>query len=297
MKTDSIGRRARHIRQPLKEQKHFVTPRDITWLAFLHRHGGRLPTSYLHDYTKANYTCFEKSSERLKTLHHELRLIDRPFQQFETLDPRCNELVHEASQLALDLLKEQGLYSDYAPSPRGAFKHQLMLSCVSASFELNSIDRGYKYTPQHELLERVGHDHTIDIEGDKFVPDQVFMLTIDGKDLLIFLEIDRGTEPTESEAKRKSWKQSIGQYQKLIGGKLYKERFNVTCGALLMVVTISPAKQAGILKVVHDSFDGRCNYILVNNLPEFGRIFHPPRLLDMLGAEWSRCGYPPFKLA
>lgn len=297
MKTDTIGRRVRHVRQPLKQQTHHVTQRDIDWLSFLHRHGGRLPTSYLHDLTKAEFVNHTKSSDRLKILHHELRLLDRPFQQFETLDPRKNELVHEASPLALDLLKDQGLYSDYAPSPRGAFKHQLMLSCVSASFELNAREKGYKYTPQHELLERVGHDHTVDIEGDKFVPDEVFMLSIDGKDLLIFLEIDRGTEPTESEAKRKSWTQSIGQYRKLIGHKLYKDRFNVSCGALLMVVTISPAKQAGILKVVNDTFNGPCNYILVHNLPEFGRIFHPPTLLNMLGAEWSRCQYPPFKLA
>lgn len=297
MKTDTIGRRLRHVRQPVKLQTHHVTPRDITWLAFLHRHGGRLPTSYLHDFTKDEYVNLKKSSERLKVLHHELRLIDRPFQQFETLDPRKNELVHEVSPTALELLKDEGLYSDYAPSARGAFKHQLMLSCVSASFELNAREKGYAYTPQHELLERVGHDHTIDIDGDKFVPDEVFKLTIDGKDLLIFLEIDRGTEPTESEAKRKSWKQSIGQYRKLIGHKLYKERFDVTCGGLLMVVTISPSKQAGILKVVHDTFDGSCNYILVHNIPEFGRVFHPPQLLDMLGAQWNRAGYPPFRLA
>lgn len=296
MKTDTVGRRLRLVRQPLKLQSYHVTPRDIAWLSFLHRHGGRLPTSYIHDLTKAEFTCFEKTSRRLKNLYHELRLIDRPFQQFETLDPRRNELVHEASPTGLELLKEEGLYSDYAPSPKGAFKHQLMLSCVSASFELNARAKGYAYTPQHKVLERLGHDHTIDIDGDKFVPDEVFMLNIDGKELLIFLEIDRGTEPTESEAKRKSWKQSIGQYRKLIGHKLYKERFDVTCGALLMVVTISPAKQAGILKVVQDQFDGSCNYILVHNLPEFGRVFHPPELLDMLGVEWTRCGYPAFKL-
>lgn len=298
MKTDIIGRRVRHLRQPNKLHKHIVEPRDIRWLAFLHRHGGRLPTSYLHDATKDTHKSKDYTLERLKILYQELKLIDRPFQQFETLDPRQNELVHEISPTGLTLLKQEGLYSKYAPSMKGAFKHQVMLSCVSASFEINARDRGYTYTPQHEILEKVEQDHHIKLPTDNFTPDEVFMLTIDGKSVLLFLEIDRGTEPTETgEMNRKSWSRSIRQYRQLIGHKLYKEHFGVDCGALLLVVTISKAKQDGILKAIEAEYNGPCNYMLVHHLTEFGREFHPPLLLDMLGVKWQRAGHPPFSFA
>jgi Replication-relaxation len=297
MKTDTLGRRTRDKRQPTSTSTHHVTDRDLEWLSFLHRHGGRLPTSYLHESSKHTHKCRYRAQIRLRDLFNEMKLIDRPFQQFETLDPRYNELVHEVSPKGLAVLKDENLYSDYAPTMRGSFKHQVMLSCVSASFELNARQYGFVYTPQHVLLERLGKDHKIELAKDVFTPDEVFMLSKDGKNLLIFLEIDRGTEPTESDNKRrKSWTRSVAQYREFIGHKQYKSRFGVDCGALLMVVTVSAAKQAGILDAVAKEFDGPCNYILTHYLPEFGRQFHPPKLLDMLAVGWKRYQHPDFKL-
>lgn len=305
MLTDSLGRRVRYKRQPKTELTSSNKPRtyrtlerDVLWLSFLHRHGGRLPTSYLHDSTKEGYVSLDNTRRRLQILFQNTRLIDRPFQQFETLDPRRNELIHEISPIGLQLLRDEKLFSPYAPTMGGSFQHQVMLSCISASFELNAREHGFTYTPQNVLLERIKRDHTITLaERDEFTPDEVFMLSKDGKDLLIFLEVDRGTEPNISaKDTRKSWKRSIRQYKELISSKLYKERFDVTCGALLVVVTISKAKQANILKVVETEHKGKCPYTLVTNLPQFGREFHPPLLLDMLGTSWARCGYEDFKI-
>lgn len=233
---------------------------------------------------------------RLRALY-DMGYINRPTAQVATLDPRFNELVHEISQKGIEVLKDEGLYSAYAPTMKGSFKHQVMLSCISASFELNARQHGYIYNPQHVLLERLGNDHHIKLNSGNFTPDEVFMLTVDGKSLLLFLEVDRGTEPTESDSLvRKSWTRSIAQYCELIGEKKYQSRFGVACGAFLLAVTVSPAKQKGILKAVEKEFNGPCSYILTHHLPEFGFYFHPPLLLDMMGVHWQRCGHPPFTL-
>lgn len=295
MKTDSLGRRDRFKRQLSKDVTHHLTPRDIEWLSFLHRHGGRLPTSYLHNSSKHTHKDLYSSQIRLRILY-DLGLLDRPTAQLATLDPRYNEMVHEVSPKGLAVLKDEGLYSEYAPSMRGSFKHQVMLSCISASFELNAREDGIIYTPQHVLLERLGTDHRIKLDSGDFTPDEVFMLSVDGKSLLLFLEVDRGTEPTESDSLvRKSWTRSVAQYKELIGQAKYKTRFGVSCGAFLLVVTVSRAKQAGILKSV-DKECGASPYILTHYLPEFGTYFHPPMLLDMLGVKWERCGNKPFSL-
>lgn len=136
------------------------------------------------------------------------------------------------------------------------------------------------------------------VKGKKLMPDSVFMLSDGEKDLLVFLEIDRGTEATyATELTRKSWRRTISQYKEVIAGGMYKKHFGVTCGALLMIVTISKAKENGILKdIVAKEFPNGCSYILTTHIPEFGRIFHPPRMLDMLGTTWNRWGQPAFCL-
>ncbi|TFH72405.1 hypothetical protein E3V39_12555 [Gammaproteobacteria bacterium LSUCC0112] len=290
---DSLGRRTR-FKRVSEGTNHRVLSRDIAWFSFLHRHGGRLPTSYLFNATKDTHRSFQVCQVRLKHLYQELKLIDRPWQQEETIDPRYNELIHELNEKSRAVLLSEGLLHKHAPSPNGSFKHQVMLSCISASFELNAKEAGLTYIPQHEVVT----NNYIEVEGDKVSPDGVFMLEIGGKKLLVFLEVDRGTEATFSDNfNRKSWKRSIRQYRQIIGHGLYKKRYGVECGALLLVVTISRAKELGILNVIEQEFDKGCNYMMVTHLTEFGRVFHPPKVLDMLGIEWQRSGHQPFKFS
>lgn len=284
--------RGRFRRNPLGENHH-PTKRDLEWLSFIHRHGGRLPTSYIHDATSSHLANALTTSRRLKYLFHELKLIDRPLQQVETLDPRKNELIHELSDKGLKLLKEEGLYRENAPSPHGAFKHQVMLSCVSASLELNTLGTDLTFVPQHEVIQDALH---MDVEGDKVAPDLVVKLVDEGKEVLLFVEVDRGTEPTDTNnMNRKSWRRSVQQYKKIIERGLYKDHYGVNCGALLLVITISPDKQQGILNVIRDEMPKGCNYILLKNIPEFGSYFRPPKVLHLLNTEWERYNNTPFK--
>lgn len=298
MKThDSLGRRNRYAPPPDDPTPIRLNDADLEWLAFLHRHGGRLPTSYFFEYTKATRTHRQTVQVRLKRLWHN-RFIVRPFQQEETLDPEKNETIHEIGPKGIELLKQHGLLSPFAPSMNGAFKHQVFLSCVSASIELQARELGIEYTPQHAVLSPLGHDHRITLPSGMLAPDEVFMLKIDGKDLLIFLEIDRATEGVDSyKTDRKSWRRNCNQYRELISSGAYRSLFDVDCGALLMVVTVNKTNMDAMLVLTEEIFQGKCPYMLFTFIPEFGRIFHPPAVLSPLTTVWERAGHNPFRLA
>ena len=80
------------MRQPTGETIR-LKPRDYLVFQKLHEHGP-LPTSYLYAFTKhlgSDETGFLK---RLNALFHE-GYLDRPKQQFNTIDARYNQLVYD----------------------------------------------------------------------------------------------------------------------------------------------------------------------------------------------------------
>ena len=255
---------------PSVDKKFRTEPRDIEWLTFMHRHGGRLPTPYIQTYKGAS---FDVTRRRLRKLA-QLGFLTRPWQQKETIDPLRNALIHELTKKGI-----QHLALGEPPAMHGSFKHQVMLSCVSASIELNTVGSPITYIPRP--IERF----TV---GTAVIPDQMFILEQGGKQRLMFLECDRGTEATESALiNRKSWTRSISQYREILRQQ--------TMTSMLLIVTVSKAKQEGILKVIKDEYPNGCSNILVTYVPEFGREFKPPPVLDMLGRYWERASYPPFK--
>jgi hypothetical protein len=246
------------------------------------------------------------ASNRLKDLFHEKntphggRYLTHPLKQFETLDPRSNELVHALRPPAIAALKEAGLFSSHAPTPGGTFKHQLMVSCITASIELQARDLGYGYISQQALLERADTNLVIDFSKMKnvavdglLIPDALFALEIDGKFLVFFLEADRGTEPERTKSMRKSWRHNLEQYHKLIHNGLYKDIFKLKAKAVLLNITISNKRRDNMVAMVSQK---GCSYILSRSIPEFGRYFKPPKTMNLLDVAWMRKGYPPYKI-
>ena len=164
-----------------------LTKRDLLWFEFLHRHGERLPTSYLHEYTADRWKHFTASKLRLTDLFHEKNTahkgtyILRPFQQFNMRNYLENEVLHVNSPRAIQALKDEALFSNYVPSPGGSFHHQVITSCITASFELCCLINGnIRYIPQHEILENANSPLKIDIDGG-LIPDGFFGLEKNGK--------------------------------------------------------------------------------------------------------------------
>jgi hypothetical protein len=105
---DSLARRKRH--RPTSTDKR-VTPqeRDLLWFQKIHQHGP-LSSSYLHAFSKHIRRNEKRAKDRLTDLFNESRTphggtyLNRPGQQFRTLDSRYNDLIYDltpASRLAL----------------------------------------------------------------------------------------------------------------------------------------------------------------------------------------------------
>ena len=290
---DRLGRRLRTRRVP-NGDTIVLTERDHEWLSALHRHGP-LPTSYLHGFTRDRWTDYRMASRRLALLFHEACVIDRPFRQFETLDPRSNELVHALTKNGIDILKEASLYSRYAPAPSGTFRHRLMVSCITASIELGARRRGWRYIPQHALLDRAKTELAINIDG-LLRPDALFALEMAGKYLAFFLEADRATEPLETKNIRKSFRRTVGQYRKLIGEGLYREKFGLKANAVLLNITVSKKRRDHMVKMIGELSPKACPYFLNHCLPEFGSLFKPPPVMDLMDIAWRRESLSAYKI-
>ena len=293
---EALDRRAenRVTRKP-KGIKLTIDDRDIRWFHFLHRHGGRLPTSYLHDYTKHTHRNKTWSQNRLRDLFHDSKHLDRNWRQLETIDPRYNEVIHELNSKSLGVLEEEGLFSPHVPKMSGAYKHQVMLSCVSASFELNARDNeeAIGFAPQHESV-----DHTNafldERQREEVRPDGIVVVKNkkNGRQSMLFFEIDRSTEQShDTRASRRKARQTIEgkvqHYKKLIGKGLYKKEYGFTGGAFLLFITTGEGRCNTFLDIVEKEV-GDCPYMMATAIPEFGRQFHPPKKLDMLGRTYLR---------
>ncbi len=313
MRVDTLGRRVRGIRQPVGEKLR-LTDRDLLWLQKMHEHGP-LPTSYLTAFSTLKSD--KRAIERLGHLFHETPYLARPHQQFDTRDARYNQLIYDITPDAERLLKQERLFSQFAPQPFGHWKHKCMVSCITASVEIAALQNpNVEYIPQHSILERANDQagdpvslrfsvefkklHTGEIESAVVVPDAVFGLRyLHGTEPLyrfFFLEADRATEPNRSyRFNRKSWQRNVAQYRELVGRGSYKRQLHMQSSAFVLCVTTNTAHMHNIVDVVREqSGTGRNSFMLFQAHPEFGSYFRPPRPIERLLVEkYYRAGHSP----
>ena len=295
---DTLQRRRRNApRQPLHDI--VFRNKDVELLRFIHLYGGMLTTDIIFEYVTLEglYKNKRCMSYRLRDLYH-AGYLDRPTGQRRIEYPERYNLVHRVSEKGEAILKDRGLFSPFAPRPYGAYEHQMMTACLYASYYLHARKAGFGFTAQHELLGKLNRNASIVVADKNVTPDALFILTKDGKDVLIFLEADRATESGHStDDKRKSWGRSVEQYKDIVGGKRYKEHYGVasTCGAQVHVVTISASMQLKIIRQIQRVMPEGCNYILTHATNAFGDNSHPSLFIPILFTEWDRWGATPFQ--
>lgn len=314
--SDTLGRRSRIIRCSTGKRLT-LKPRDVLWFQKLHEHGP-LPSSYLLAFS--DQRSEKRATERLGDLFHEsdtphgAAYLDRPWQQFETVDARYNQLVYDLTEVSEQVLHERGLFRDHAPSPYGSWKHRFMVACITASIELGTLsEEKLQYIPQHEVLRRSGNGLQVPItfknpvtgkeETRSLIPDAVFGLVYlhSGEPALRFfcLEADRNTEPNRSyHFNRKSYRRSILQYREYVGRGLYKEHLHVTAGMVVVTVTTNDTHMQNLLETVSEAAaTGKNSFMLFKSAPVFGACFKPPLPMpELLTHPWHRAGHPPFAI-
>ena len=311
-KTDSIGRRCRTARQP-RGKRIGLRPRDLLWFQKLHEQGP-LPTSYLYAFSEHLSRDRTRTLKRLADLYNEGRYLERPPQQFHTIDARYNQLVYTLDERGTVALKEAGAWSDYVVHTGGPWTHRLMVSCITASLELAADARtDLRYIPQHRILEHanVGLDVPVTYDDPitriqvtrNLIPDAICGIKYqnDGQRNYRFfaIEADRNTEPNRSHSSlRKSFMRSVAQYREFIGNGRYKEHFNLTAPMLVLFVTTNRNRMDNLIKTVTKLASVSQNtFMCFQSISEFERPFKPPTLLHTLFSRpWQRSGHAPFDI-
>ena len=310
-KTDAIGRRKPTKRQPTGKKIYPRLPRDLLWYEKLHHHGA-LPAPFLHAFSKHIACNYESATKRMKDLFHESNHLNIPGQQFDTYNANSNYRVYNITTLAEGVLKGEKLWSEYAPSVHGAWKHQCMVGCITASLELGTMNHPHlRYIPQHEILARANttlktkvryqNPNTKREENAGLIPDAVCGIEYrqgEGRSYRFFIiEADRATEPKRTDKfDRKSYRKSVLQYREFIGCGLYKEHFNLQASMVVLTVTTSKRQMENWVKIVAEqSENGKNSFMLFQYAPAFGLFFKPPLpMYGLLTKPWHRAGHEPF---
>ncbi|MEM9762186.1 MAG: replication-relaxation family protein [Pseudomonadota bacterium] len=313
---DTLARRRRIT--PISTGKRVTAQeRDLLWFQKLQQHGP-LPSSYLLAYTKHLLRSEKRAKERLTDLFNEDdtlhggRYLERPPQQFRTLDSRYNQLVYDLAPAAKRALRDAGRGQDVVTAASGPWLHRHMVACVTASIELATIERpDLTFIPQRAILARAGGalGYPVRISEPatgqnvikKLIPDALFGLeyqTAAGSRFrFLFVECDRATEPASSaNFNRKSWLRSLRQHAAYVGAGRYREHLQLTAPLLVLNITSDAARMAKLITVT-EQLSGAVSYQLFQTWEAFGPIWRPPQPNERLpDAACRRVGCEAFRI-
>jgi hypothetical protein len=319
MKTqDALGRRPRET--PHSTGK-VVSPqeRDMLWFRKLHEHGP-LSSRYLHAFSVHLARNEKRAQDRLTDLFHESctphggSYLIRPWQQFETLDARYQDLVYDLAPAGEAALREHGFWHDRGAAAHGPWRHRAMVAAVTASIELATHhDPALTYIPQHAILKRAGatlrcpvpftNPNTRKPLKSDLIPDALFGLqygTGTSQTFRFFVvEADRGTEPTRASGlSRKSHLRHFLQYALYINGGRYKDHLRLTAPLLVLNVFTNEVVASNAMRLASEVSPGGMSYQLFACVPQFGRHFKPAQVMNgLLHEPWRRAGFQPLLIA
>lgn len=271
--SDSLGRRSR-MRANSTGKRIRLTDRDRAWFDALHRHGP-LTSAHLLKFTKQYGTSNKRATERLTDLFHEDNTalggpyLQRPTQQFQTIDARYKPLVYDLAPAGMRELKQREAWSGKAGPSGGPWWHSFMTASFTGSIELGILDiSDLRFIPQAEILERAQTTISTPIEyvdpdtgrvfSKTLCPDAIFgieYLTTKGSRFRFYaVEADRGTEPlTSSNTNRKSAIRNFVMYDAYIRRGLYKRHLKLTAPLLVLNVCSSQKRVESMLETLTKS--------------------------------------------
>lgn len=244
--TDRLGRATfRHI-APKEDVR--PTTREVRWLKHIERHGPQ-GSHYLYELTRDTHRCKDTTLRQMQKLRAG-GYLSLPHQQRATERAEFNPYIYDLTQKAEDHLFDLGI-DEPTVRPTGHWWHSYMTSCVTSAIDIAALRAGVRFIPAHEILAIKGVDLAIPIGRAHLIPDQLFALDYGGRYRAFALEVDRGTEPKTSPAKRKSWKRSIEQYRQIIEKQRYKRHYGLNTNLLVLWVFNSRTKEARFLELMH----------------------------------------------
>ena len=282
MQTDKLGRSTFHHIAPQCVTR--LTNREVRWLKHIERHGPQ-SSLYLYELTKDTHRCKDTCLRQMQKLRAGgyLRL---PRQQRATEHANFNTFIYDLTPKVRDYLFDQGI-SEPTIAPHGHWVHGYMTSCVTSAIDIAAARDNVRYIPGHEILAIKNASLAIPIDGQKLIPDQLFALDYGGSFRVFALEVDRGTEPKTTTAKRKSYATSINLYRKLIECQIYKSHYGLKANLLVLWVFSSRSNEQWFLEMLECLPERIRGHFLTQSVKGFHGSFRPPELLeDLYAKDW-----------
>lgn len=229
--TDRLGRATFHHITP--RTRVWPTDRELLWLKHIERHGPQ-SSAYLFHRTSKTHRCKDTALRSLQKLRAS-GYLKLPRQQRMTERAEFKPYIYDLTRKAQEHLVDLGI-DEPTIRPTGHWWHAYAVAQVTSSIDIAASDQGLRYIPTHEILAIRDAELAIPIGRSKLIPDQIFALDYGGHFRAFALEVDRGTEPKTSPARRKSWARSIAQYQHIIEHNLYREHYGLKSNLLVLWV-------------------------------------------------------------
>jgi len=292
MQTGKIGRATFHHIAP--QRVTHLTNRQLRWMKSVERHGPQ-SSVYLHELTKDTHRCKDTSLRQLQKLRAG-GYLHLPRQQRATEYANFKPFIYDLTPKAKTYLFDQGL-SEPTIRPTGHWWHGYMTSCVTSSIDIMAAREGTRYIPTHEILKIKDAPLAVPIDNQCLIPDQIFALGYGGSFRAFALEVDRGTEPKTTSAKRKSYANSIELYRKMIERDLARKHFGLKAPLLVLWVFNSRTNEAQFLEIVAKFGGSISKMVLTQSYDCEESNLNPISLLeDLFSKPWNSATGPSISL-
>jgi hypothetical protein len=306
---DGLGRRRRFEPQPDLHGRT-ISPTENNYQAaakVAHYGAGGLPTWAIYPLT--DHTSYKSFENRMTDLRHakfyevdHFQFQSSPFAKDKALLHR-NPIINQVGKTTMETLRSRGVISPYIPEASSSKPHDAYATLLHYSFD-RLCPPGWTFTMHHEVLEPLKRTAYIEEDGMRGKPDFIGIIKNPVREILIFNETDRNTEPNKTvNGTRRSWDKKIAFYRWLNkrgadGRKNYQRIFNFDGAMIVTINTVSYTNLTNIMKVVEEEFGGGCNYIMGQYCEGFGkRLEFPNDPFDVYNAPWMRAGYEPYVFA
>ncbi|KAA0909535.1 hypothetical protein FLO80_21125 [Aquicoccus porphyridii] len=291
--TDSLGRATFHHIAPQAQVR--PTEREIRWLKHIERHGPQ-SSHYLYELTRDTHACRDTALRQMQKLRAGGYLL-LPRQQRVTERAEFNPYIYDLTRKAKDHLCDLGL-DEPTMRPTGHWWHGYTVSCVTGAIDIAAARQGTRYIPAHEILTRTGAELAMPVGRTKLIPDQFFALDYGGCYRAFALEVDRGTEPKTSLARRKSWARSIAQYDHAVRQQTYKTHYGLKANLIVLWVFTSRSKEMRFLELLRERAQTTSPVFLTASVPASAGSRQTWALWTHLFEQpWNRADDPPVRIS
>ncbi len=302
--------RARQVPQP--HSRHIaITTRDRQIFALLARYR-YLPSNFIHAFVGGS-EGYHKA--RMTDLFHE-GWLGKPAPQWDAVNARYQFNVYELGRKARTYLEDDGAPWTRPIGTGGAYRHELMVCLIMASFELSAKRCGVGLWDWREVLLRAPETtraatapFAIPTGVEQVGMRQTSMLRPDGLPFglqaarcfwFVGIEADRHTEPlhpVDLRSPRSSILRKLLQYRFLVKERVFEAHFGMP-NVMVPIITVNRTHMHNMMELALSISGGQgFKWMLFKTLPEFAGLSGSVRPFDtLLMEDWQRAGNPPLNL-